>query len=107
MILLLLQEGVSSDALGRLAPASAQKAVVDSQRFGLVLWIDQQIKQQAAVNSRPVRLVHPCVEIAERLRGFLVPRRLVEHCEIRHDGALDAVPLEEAHGAIQMCPYVG
>ena len=45
MILLLLQEGVASDALGRLlAPARSQKPVVDSQGFGLVLRIDQQIK---------------------------------------------------------------
>src|SRR5437879_4832042 len=64
----------SCPARKKARAASAQKAVVDSQRFGLVLWIDQQIKQQAVVNSRPVRLVHPCVEIAERLRGFLVLR---------------------------------
>jgi len=38
MILFLLQEGVASDALGRLlAPASTQKPVVDGQRLGFVL----------------------------------------------------------------------
>ncbi len=97
MILFLLQEGVSSDALGRLLPtARPQKPVVNRERFGLV----------PVVNRRAVRLIHPRVEIAECLRGFLMLRRLVEHCQIRLDGARHAVLLEEALGAIEMLAYV-
>src|ERR1700674_20503 len=107
MILFLLQEGVSSDALGQLLVVTRpQKPVVDGERFGFVLGLDEQIEQQAVVNRRAVRLIHPCVEIAERLRGFLMLRHLVEHRQIRLDRILDAVLLEEALGAIQMLAYV-
>ena len=107
MILFLLQEGVSSDALGQLLVLTRlQEPLVDGQSFGLVLRLDEQIEQQAVVNRRAVRLIHACVEIAERLRGFLMLRHLVEHGEIGLDGVLDAVLLEEALGAIQMFAYV-
>ncbi len=80
MILSLLQEGISSDALRRLLPAAhPQKPVVDRQRLGLVLGIHEQVKKKPVVNRGAVRLIHPRVQIAERLRGFLMlllPRRL-------------------------------
>ena len=107
MILSLLQEGVSSDALGRLLPTThPQKPVVDGERLGLVLGLHEQVKKKPVVNRCPVRLIHPRVQIAERLRGLLMLRHLVQHCEIRLDRVLDAVLLEEALGAIQMLAYV-
>src|SRR6266852_1502329 len=107
MILSLLQEGVSSDALGRLLPtAGPQKPVVNRESLGLVLGLHEQVKKKTVVNRRAVRLIHPRVEIAERLRGFLMLRHLVEHGEIGLDRVLDAVLLEEALGAIQMLAYV-
>src|SRR5439155_1621471 len=79
MILFLLQEGVSSDALGQLLVLTRlQEPLVDGERFGFILGLDEQIEQQAVVNRRTVRLIHPCVQIAERLSGFLMLRHLVE-----------------------------
>src|SRR5712692_5748088 len=107
MILSLLKEGVSGDAFGRLmAVAHPQKPVVDSESFGFVLGFHEQVKRKTVVNRRAVRLIHPRVQIAERLRGFLMLRHLVDHRQIRLDRVLDAVLLEEALGAIQMLAYV-
>ena len=103
----LLQEGVSGNALGQLlADAHPQKPVVDGQSFAFVLGLDKEIKEKTVVNRRAIRLIDPRVEIAERLRGFLMLRHLIEHGEIGLDGVLDAVLLEEAFGAIQMLAYV-
>src|SRR5207253_539429 len=98
-------EGVSSNALGQLL-THPQKPVVDGKSFGFVLGLNEEIKEKSVVNRRAIRLIHPRVEIAERLRGFLMLRHLVEHGEIGLDGVLDAVLLEEALGAIQMLAYV-
>ncbi len=107
MILSLLQEGVSGNAFGRLmAVAHPQKPVVDGESFGFVLGLHEQVKQKTVIHCRAVRLIHPRVQIAERLRGFLMLRRLVEHRQIRLNRVLDAVLLEEALGAIQMLAYV-
>ena len=66
------------------------------------LRLDQQIEQQPVVNGGALRLIHSRVEIPQRLRRFLVLRRLIEHGQIRFDSVLDAVLLEESLGAVQM-----
>src|SRR5207249_308388 len=102
-VLPLLQESVARHALGSLLSRDGtQKPVVDSQRFGLVLRIDQQIKQHAVVHRRAIGLVDARVQIAQRLCRFLVLRRFIQHGEIRFDRVLDAILLKEALGAIQM-----
>jgi len=56
MILFLLQEGVSGDALGQLlADAHPQKPVVDGKSFGFVLGLDEEIKEKTVVNRRAIR----------------------------------------------------
>ncbi len=103
MILFLLEEGVSGDALGRLrARTCPQKPVVDGHSFGLVLGLHKQVKQKTVIDRRAVRPIRPRVEIAQRLRGFLMLRHLLEHRQIRLDRLLDAVLFQEALGAIQM-----
>ena len=102
-VLSLLQESVARHALGSLLSRDGtQKPVVDSQRFGLVLRIDQQIKQHAVVHRRAIGLVDARVQIAQRLCRFLVLRRFVQHGEIRFDRVLDTILLKEALGAIQL-----
>src|SRR6266481_8278849 len=106
MILSLLQEGVPSDAFRRLPTARSQKPVVNGERLGFVLGFHEQVKKKPVVDCRPVRLIQPRVQVAQRLRGFLMLRHLVQHGEIRPDRFLDTVLLEEALGAIQMFAYV-
>src|SRR5208337_138522 len=68
MVLLLLQEGVTRNAFRRLRRGGmAQKTIVDGQRLGFVLGLDQQVKQVAIVNGRAVWLFHARIEIAQRL----------------------------------------
>jgi hypothetical protein len=103
VILFLLKEGVARDALRRLSGrAGAQKAVVNGQCFGFIFWVDQQIEKQPVINGGAVRLLHPRVQIAQRLRRFLVLRRLIEHRQIGFDCILDAVLFEESLCAVQM-----
>ncbi len=82
--------------------AASKKPVVDRQRFGFVARLDQQIEKQTVINRGALRLLHPRVQISQRLRRFLMLRRLIEHGQIRFDGVLDAVLFEESLCAVQM-----
>ena len=82
--------------------AASQKAIVDGQRLGFVARLDQQIEEQSVINSRALRLIHTRVKITERLRRFLVLRRLIQHGQIGFDRVLDAVLFEESLCAVQM-----
>src|SRR5262249_55747241 len=96
-VLPLLQESVAGDAFrGLLYVAGAQKAVVERQRLSLVARIGEHVEQIAVVHRGPLRLLGSCVQVAERLRGFLVLRRVVKRREIRLDGVLQAILLHEA-----------
>src|SRR5258708_6408604 len=58
-ILLLQQEGVARDAFGGLNRQRVpQEAVINRQRLGLVLGIDQQVEQVAVIYSGAIGLLH-------------------------------------------------
>src|SRR5439155_5131569 len=102
-VLSLLQNRVARNALWRLLCSGVfQKPVIDSQRLGFVLGINQQIKKHSVVNSRPVGLLAAGVEVAQRLCSLHMRRRFLEHGEVRFDGVLNAVLLKELLGTVQM-----
>ncbi len=71
MVLLLLQKCVSRNAFGGLRRLGIlQKAIEDRQRLRFVLRFDQQVKQVAVIDGRPLWLILPRVEVAERLTCF-------------------------------------
>ena len=98
MILFLLQERIAGDAFRRLCGGTAsKKTIVDGQRLGFIARINQQIEEQLpVVNGRALRLIHPRIKVAQRLRRFLMLRRLIQHRQIRFDSVLDAVLFEES-----------
>ncbi len=103
VILSLQQKRVARDALRwLLAVTRAQKPVVDGHGLCLVFGLDEQIKKHPVIHCRALRLVLPRIEVAKRLRGFLMLRCFVQNREISLDRILDAVLLEEALGAFQM-----
>src|SRR5580692_4942612 len=107
MILFLLQECVAGDALRRLRSGpAAQKTIIDSQGFGFVARIDQQIEKESVINGGALWLIHARVKIPQRLRRFLVLRSVIEHRQIGFDGVLDAVLFKESLGAVQMLANV-
>ncbi len=79
-ILLLQQKGVAGDAFrGLNRQRVAKETVVNRQRLGFVLGVDQQVEQVAVVDGSAVRLLQPRVKIAKRLRGLQVLRRAIQH----------------------------
>jgi hypothetical protein len=71
-ILPLLQKCVTRNTLRRLLCSVLQKPVVNGQRFGFILGIDQQIKKHSVVNRSPLGLLTAGIEIAQRLRSLHV-----------------------------------
>src|SRR5208337_2539504 len=107
-VLLLLQEGVTRDAFGRLRRGGmAQETIVDGQRLGFVLGLDEQVKQVAIINRRAFGLFHARIEVAQRLGCLCVQRRLVQNRQVRLDGVLHAVLFEKLLRAFQMLVDVG
>jgi len=45
----------------------AEETIVNRQRLGFVLGVDQQVKQVAVVDGGAVRLLQPRVKVAQRL----------------------------------------
>ena len=102
-ILLLQQKGVARDAFGGLnRQGIAQEAVVNRQRLGFVLGIDQQVKQVPVVDGGAVGLLQPRVQVAQRLRGLQVLRGAIQHGEIGLDRVLDAVLLQKFLRPLQL-----
>jgi hypothetical protein len=102
LVLFLLQKGVAGNALGRLGSAAAQKPVIYGQSFALVAGLNEHVEQQPIVDARTIRLISARIQVSERLRGFLMLRRFVEHGFVSRDSVLDAILLQESLGAIQM-----
>src|SRR5712671_7958143 len=68
LVLLLLQKGVASNALGRLWSAAAQETVVNGQGFALVAGLNEHVEKQPIVDPGAIRLISTRIQVSERLR---------------------------------------
>ncbi len=73
LALLLKQQRVARDALGRLDD-SLQEASIDNQRLVGFAGVGQAVENQTVVFGRLLRFIEAGVQIAERLNGLLVGR---------------------------------